>query len=334
MAGAVFFGMCYQLADNIQLMVTGENQLFGNIDLGLAVGHNGLLGFFLIADEFLQDVQKTILLQHILPQIGGHIATGRILGVAGTAVHTGAVATLVEGQEPGLGALQPGGHSDPVQIHCKVDQDAAVELERIFTGITVGHPLGNSIVHILSGQLILQFDSHQGDTVDSQHHIYAVLVFGTVMPLADALADVLAIIGGGHLVQFCLRLEVNDLKFLATVLEAVAQHIHKAVHIHGILECLVELPLRIALAALLKQCPGNRLSRFHKGAKGFNIQGIVLLERTHAVNLDTGAVTGIGSFLPAALRRCQRSFNINFKLLFIICHGLYHLSFSGNDLEN
>ena len=140
------------------------------------------------------------------------------------------------------------------------------------------------------------------------------------MPLADTLADIFLVVGQGQLIQFRLRFEVDNLKLLAAVLEAVAQDIDQALHVNRILKGLIKLLLRITLAAFFKQCPLHRLRILDKGAQCFNIQGIVFREHTCTSALKSGAIPCICGFLPAAFGRNQKGFYILFKLLFIICH--------------
>ena len=72
------------------------------------------------------------------------------------------------------------------------------------------------------------------------------------MPLADTLTDIFLVMGQGQLIQLRLRFEVDNLKLLAAVLEAMAQNIDKPLHIDRILKGLIKLLLRIALAAFFK----------------------------------------------------------------------------------
>ena len=107
---------------------------------------------------------------------------------------------MVEGEEVGLGPVQFGGHHRLIEIHGEKYQDTVVQPERWFLGVTVKHPLPLGIVHALAGELVLQLDGHHWDAVHRQHHVHAVVVLPRVVPLADTLADVLAIVLDGHIV--------------------------------------------------------------------------------------------------------------------------------------
>ena len=67
------------------------------------------------------------------------------------------------------------------------------------------------------------------------------------MPLADTLADVFLVMGQSQLIQFSLRLKVDDFEFLAAVLEAVAQDIDQALHIDRTLKGFIKLLLWIGV---------------------------------------------------------------------------------------
>ena len=95
----------------------------------------------------------------------------------------------------------------------------------------------------------------------------------------------------------------DNFKFLPAVLETVAEHVDKPVHINGVLESFIELLLWVALAALFKQSPCNRLGILYKGAESLNIKGIILNHCTCGVILKAGPVAGIGCLLPTAFGR-------------------------------
>ena len=113
-SGAVLLCVGNQFAHHIQLMIAGENDLFGHTCPHFAVRENGPLGLLLIADELLENIQKLVLLENGLPQIRRHISTIRVLWVACSAVHAGAVAALVEGEKDRFRSQQTGTHGNPV----------------------------------------------------------------------------------------------------------------------------------------------------------------------------------------------------------------------------
>ena len=59
----------------------------------------------------------------------------------------------------------------------------------------------HSVINRLPCELILQFNRHNGDAVDSQHHINCICVAFRIVPLADTLADILLVVGD----EMCIR---------------------------------------------------------------------------------------------------------------------------------
>ena len=74
-AGATGSDILNQLPHHIHLVIPGEDKrLLGGLLLrAILLGH--FLFFYLEIDKLLDDVQQAILLQHILPEVGGHIIT-------------------------------------------------------------------------------------------------------------------------------------------------------------------------------------------------------------------------------------------------------------------
>ena len=284
-ARAICLDIRDQLAHHVQLVVAGEDQLIT-----------------LQADELLNDVHHAVRLENLLPQVirGIPIRVGR---VALAAVVTGAVAALVEGQEEGLVSGELRGHPRLVQVNTEERQDALVELEADFTRVAVGLPLLLGVFHILAGELVLQLKGKHGNTVDRQQHIHRVIVHRAVMPLADAMEDVLLIVGGIGFIQGGFRHEVAHPEGNAPVLEAVAQHIQHAHHIAGIVERDAELALRVDGIHADKALPGLGLGGLHKADQGGGVQAQLRVE-------------GIVAMGVAARGRQEEGLNIALKALF------------------
>ena len=271
-SGAVLPHIPYQLPDNVHLVIAREDNGFLDDFLFGAVFQPNLFLLHLEADELLQNIQQTVFLENLSPQIGSHIVPIRAGRIACAAVLSGAVAALIERQEKGLGAIQLCGHSGFVQVYREERQDTVVQAEGRFLGVTVEHPLVLTVVDVLPRNLVLQLDGNDGDTVDRQHHIYAVAAVFGVVPLADALADILLIVSYRRIVQRGLRLEVADTEVDTPVLEAVPQHRNKAIVLHGIFKRLVEFLFRISVTLLLQTLPRNRLRGLHEVRQSTDIQ--------------------------------------------------------------
>ena len=179
-------------------------------------------------------------------------------------------------------------------------------------GVTVKHPLTLGIVHALPGKLVLQLNGNNGDAVDRQHHINAVIVLFGIVPLADALADILPVMLDRHIIQRGFRLEITHTELDATVLKAMAEDGDNAIIGYCVLKGFIKLLLRVGVALFLKPLPRNRLCSLYKAHKGLDVQ-------SHA-GTDGRPVSGIRSLLPATNGGSQKGFDILFKLLFIIGH--------------
>ena len=137
------------------------------------------------------------------------------------------------------------------------------------------------------------------------------------MPLADTLADILAIVLDGHIVQGGLRLEVANSELDPPVLEPVAQDADQAVILHCILKCLVKLLLRAGVALLFKPLPLDGLGGLDESYQGIQVQGHTGVHR--------GPIACVRGLLPAASGGDQKGFNILFKLFFVVGHDLLPL---------
>ena len=70
-----------------------------------------------------------------------------------------------------------------------------IKSECRFIRVAVILPLTHSVIHRLPGELIFQFNRHNRDAVDSQHHIDCICIAFRIVPLADTLADILLVVG-------------------------------------------------------------------------------------------------------------------------------------------
>ena len=151
MTGSVHQDIHNQFSHHVQLMIAWEDQ---------TLFRHGLLrpvGVFLLflpdfqADELLDDIQEAVLIQNFLPDIGRHIVIALGLRIPRSAVISGAVGALVEGQKPGLLPFQLGRHPGLIQINGKVSQDTMIELERGFPTVAIILPLELRVINALAG---------------------------------------------------------------------------------------------------------------------------------------------------------------------------------------
>ena len=132
------------------------------------------------------------------------------------------------------------------------------------------------------------------------------------MPLPDALANILAVVGIGEFVEFRFRLEVAYPKADAPMLEAVAKYRDKPVLGDGVLECLVELALRLNGTRPLKPPPSHLLCAFDKIGERRDI-------KAHASGLDA-FVAFVRGFCPAPRLGDKIGFDMFLKVFFRVAH--------------
>ena len=115
-------------------------------------------------NKLLENVHHTFFLENLFPQIFRGIAVwvGRV-ALATVTARTGRA--LVKRQEGSVLTGEFGCHPDFGVVSAEVAQDALIELEADFSGITVIHPLPLGIVHVLTGVLVLQLKSEHRDAV-------------------------------------------------------------------------------------------------------------------------------------------------------------------------
>ena len=238
---AVLTYISYDLTHHIVLVVAGEDHLFLGDSFGNAV-LDDFLFFLHKGDKAVDEVEQAVTLQHFLPEVACGIAIG-ILGIACTASHTSTIGALVERQEVSLSIRQLGGHPCFVKVNGKVDQEAVIQAERKFFGAAVILKLVDGTDIVLPGQLILQFQSNNRNTVHGKHHIDGVGVCHRITELTGAAEDVCFIAFSINGVQIRLRLKEANLQFATHVLNAIAQDIQQALVGNGSFQAMIQLCL-------------------------------------------------------------------------------------------
>ena len=131
-----------------------------------------------------------MLLQNILPQISCLYSVW-VYRIARPAVYP-----FIERQEPRSLATQLGTHHYIVIVHGKMHGAPFLlqqQSRRVFLGVAVVLILLDSIFYGLPGIMIFQFQRHQRQAVQGNHHVYAVCIHPTVIQLARHAKDVLFI---------------------------------------------------------------------------------------------------------------------------------------------
>jgi len=244
----------HQLAGGVQLVIAREQD---GTDLLLLVA----LGDEVAGDDF----QPAVTLPDLLPQVGGAVALA-IGRVAGTAV-----VALVERQEIGAGALQPGGHHHRAVADRKMHQRAAREVQQRF-GKRLALRLGDAVETVLVhrrvdvlGEIGLELGGRHRNAVEEQHQVDDVVVVGAA--LAHHAQPVGGVAGLQIRVHGQRRLELRQFQ---GALEA--QHVHadpqqfqRAAFVQGLAQAVQQHGLGCLAMSLADGFPSLRLGGLHPG---------------------------------------------------------------------
>ena len=150
-------------------MITREDDLnrsFRNFFLpAMLVDYNLQFLFFLTRDVTLEYGKQHIPAQYLFPQIGSHISPILTFRITSTSYFTSPVRALVERDKESLFLFQFSSKSYLIQVNPEVYQYSIVEMEQRFLRIPVRAPLAFRILHILTRNLVLQFECHHRNSV-------------------------------------------------------------------------------------------------------------------------------------------------------------------------
>ncbi len=253
-----------ELSRRVELMKPGEDDL---LDLLLLV----LLGHQIAA----QDFEPALPLPDLFPQIGGAMPAVRVHGVAGPAV-----VTLVEWQEHGGRAVQPGHHVDFAVAHGEMDQRPAGKGQQRLGGLALGP--GKAIEAILVDRVAdalrevgLEFGRRHRQAVQEQHQVDAVLVVQRIPHLPHDAQAVGGVAGQdvGIDGQGGFELSQRQLFSQAQHLDAMPQHIQRAALVDLITQAGQQGFGGVRAVVLDDRIPGFGLSGLHPGQHVFGKQG-------------------------------------------------------------
>ena len=117
-----------------------------------------------------------------------------------------------------------GGDVDLVGVHGEVPEAAAVGQQRL-AGVAVGPVLADRVVDGLAAERVLQLRGEQGDAVQEQHEVEALLVLGAVADLAGNGEEVRRVQPPRLLVEPAGRGEIGEPEAAAHVLHPGPQHV-------------------------------------------------------------------------------------------------------------
>ena len=126
-----------------------------------------------LVDELTHEVEDAVAGPDLLPQVVGREARP---GRRDRRVSRPAEAPLVERQEPGLRPGESGRHEHLLGIHREVGEAAPVGEERL-ARVTVVPVLPDRVGDILPGEGVLELGREDGDAVQEEREVEALLVF-------------------------------------------------------------------------------------------------------------------------------------------------------------
>ena len=234
------------------MLVAGKDQICRPPTLGVLTFH--------LVDELPDQIEDAVPGPYVVPEVFRGVSLpgrgdGRVAGAAEPAA--------VEGQEAGLGPSQVGGDVHPVRVHREVRETAAMGEERL-PGITVVPVLRDRVLNILTVQWILEFGGEEGDPVEEERQVEALLRLGAVVELAHDREEVRAVQAPGLLVEAARGAEVGQLELAAGILDALAEHIEGAAPLYLSCEAAEEPLPDIGSVVLFEAVPGLGLGGHQK----------------------------------------------------------------------
>ena len=217
LAGAVVARVAHEPAHAVELLVAGEDQ---EAPAGLAPA---IVLYLHLVDELTNEVEDAVPGPDPLPQVVGGEARpgGRDRRVPGAAE-----ASLIERQEAGLRPGERRRHEHLLRVHGEVGEAARVPEERL-ARVAVVAVLPDSILDVLAVERALELGREDGNAVQEEHEVEALLALLAEAELADDGEEVGRVQALRLLVQPARRPEVREPELAAGVLDAVAQHVER-----------------------------------------------------------------------------------------------------------
>ena len=164
------------------------------------------------------------------------------------------------------------------KVNGKVDQDTLFKCKYSIPSGAVELVLRDGICSILTRELALQLHGDNGDAVQEQDDIDAVLILKRVMELAGAVGDIGLILGNRRRIETGLRFPENRAELDAAVGKPVAEHVQEGCHFHLPVKALNNLVLTVAAVNLFIPFPLGGLARFDERDKCHAVEGEFTVE--------------------------------------------------------
>ena len=245
LAGAVVARVAHEPAHAVELLVAREYQV---TRAGLAPAV--VLGLDLV-DELADEVEDAVAGPDLLPQV-----VGRETGPGGRdrRVARAAVAPSVEGQESGLRPREAGGHEHLLGVDREVGEAAGVAEERL-AGVAVLAVLADGVADILAVEGVLELGREDGDAVEEEREVKALLVVLAEAELPHDREEVGGVQAPQLFVEAARGAEVREPELAARVLDAVAQDVEGAAAGDLAREAGEEARLDVGAVVLLELAP-------------------------------------------------------------------------------
>ena len=211
-------GVSHQLAHAVELLVAGEDEE------PLARLPAPVVFLLDLVDELPDQVQDAIGRPGFFPQVGRGVTApgGRHRWVAGAAE-----LAAIEGQEASLRTRQVGRHVDQIRVNGEVGQAPPVAEQR-FPRVAVRPVLANGVLDRLARQRVLELRREDGDAVEEDRQVEALVVLLAVVQLPRHEEEVALVQPLGLFVQPAGRAEPGQPEAATHVADAVAQHVEGA----------------------------------------------------------------------------------------------------------
>ena len=159
-----------------------------------------------LVDELADQVKNAVSRPDPIPEVVRRVARA---GGRNRRVPRAAEAPLVERQEPGLGTGELGGHEHLVRIHGEVGEAACVGEERL-ARIAVASVLPDGVFDVLAGERVLEFRREDGDAVQKEREIDALVALLAEVELANHREEVGRVQSLELLIETARRPEVSE----------------------------------------------------------------------------------------------------------------------------
>ena len=177
-----------------------------------------------LMDELAHQVQHTVTRPGLLPEVRRWVT---VLSWRDGRIASPSELASVEGQEACLRPSEPGSHVDEFGVHGEMRETTPGCKQRL-SRVAVGPVLADSIHDGLTRQRVLELCGEDGDAVQEERDVEALVALLAVVKLPDDREEVGRMQTAGFLVQAARRTEVCELELASHVPDSCTQHLESA----------------------------------------------------------------------------------------------------------